>query len=63
MKISDKILGGRFKFDDYYMGAVGHTFDPIDPRKMTPAKMIEHCSIKSIKTDLADMLDSCPFRK
>lgn len=65
MKLSDKILGGYFKFLDYFSAISNTVEEPVDLSEKTsiPIEELLDYSYKTynIKKNVHDLIESCPF--
>lgn len=59
IKLSNKLDGGNFKFDDYYK-SIGYDEKPLNPVKIN--KLIASTTVKKINLDLDLLLKTCPFK-
>lgn len=61
-EFSDKIIGGGFKYDDYYSSINMHHIAPYRIKgDETIDDLINSCDKKSINLNLLALIDSCPF--
>ena len=62
IKLSDRLVGGNFKFKDYLL-SVGRAVDPIVISESTTIKDIrDQFYDYRIKIDLNQLMDKCPFK-
>jgi len=61
IRLSNKIVGGNFKFHDYFSSIGTKTENPFIIDEQTSAKeLMSHCSINEINLDLTALLNSFP---
>lgn len=63
LKLSDKVVGGEFKFHDYFLSIGRSRENPLWLRNdVSIEQIIDNQSSHDIEIDLELLLDSCPFR-
>ena len=61
IKLSNKLIGGTFKFRDYYQSIKCDINEPIIINKMISKKIIQDCSVKKCNLDLDKLIDTFPY--
>jgi pyruvyltransferase len=62
ISLSDRVYGGGFKFQDYYLSIGLEGESPLCVDATTRLEELSaHCSRKTLDIDLDALLDSCPF--
>ena len=64
VRFSDLIIGGNFKFLDYYESIEADVTEPIYIKSPTSwLELSKQCTIKPLKINLRKLLETCPFYK
>jgi pyruvyltransferase len=63
LRLSDKLMGGRFKFEDYFESTGRHGIEPLelDIMNIDVDEILASLPNKTVMFDRKKLLDSCPF--
>lgn len=63
LDLSKKLIGGNFKFEDYYRGIAAKAENPVSPKATETARNVGYAiSGYQEPANLEELLDACPFR-